>query len=205
MTSEGEMLPDGVPTPQGKMVVAGPPMTGKYSLLLRMAAAAEATPVVISTGDDAGRIREQFAAATGGSSDAVRVVDCVSRQRSEAVEDDETTRYVSSPENLTEIGVKYTDLVEDLDGVFVAVRSLSELLVYHETDAVYRFARVLFEQTGSRGWPAVALLNSSAHDERTIHTLYDLFDTVVETRESDAGRELRVRNRVRPPTGWTEF
>lgn len=204
MTSEGETLPDGVSRPSGKTVVAGPPMTGKYGLLLRMAAGAEAAPVVISTGDSAGRVREQFAAA-GGAPDVVRVVDCVSRQRNEAVEDDETTRYVSSPENLTEIGVKYTDLVEDLGDVFVALCSLSELLVYHEADAVYRFARVLFEQTESRGWPAVALLNSSAHDERTIHTLYDLFDTVVETRESDAGRELRVRNRVHPPTEWTKF
>jgi len=43
------------------------------------------------------------------------------------------------------------------------------------------------------------------HDERTLHTLLDPFDTVVDTRTTDEGWEMRARDRSSSPTAWQEF
>jgi hypothetical protein len=43
------------------------------------------------------------------------------------------------------------------------------------------------------------------HDERTLHTMYEPFDTVINTRENDGERELRVRDGRQSATPWTRF
>lgn len=196
--------------PAGRSVlVAGPPMTGKYELLFRVLGGAADRGIVITTGDPAADVRASFADAANCDPADVSVIDCVSRQRGEGVDDDETTRYVSSPKNVTEIGMKFTDLFEryqDADElVGVGLHSLSELLVYLDAEDVYKFVRLITKQAESAGWLTVATINATMHEERTLHTMYDPFDTVIDTRENDGVRELRVRSGREPATAWTDF
>ena len=197
-------------SPEGRsLLIAGPPMTGKYDLMFRLLADAAERGIVISTGDAAEDVREDFARIGGVDPDNVAVVDCVSKQRGVDTPDTPRVRYVSSPKNVTEIGMKFTDLFEEFMGyeppVGVGIHSLSELLMYLEPQDVYQFVRVLTKQAESEGWFTVAVLGSTMHDEQTLHTMYEPFDTVVNTRENDGARELRVRDRSRAATAWTTF
>lgn len=197
-------------TPAGRsLLIAGPPMTGKYELLFRVLGGATSRGIVITTGDPAADVRASYVDAAGCDPDDVSVIDCVSKQRGEGVEDDETTRYVSSPKNVTEIGMKFTDLFERHRSqealVGVGLHSLSELLVYLDPQDVYKFVRLITKQAESAGWLTVATINATMHEERTLHTMYDPFDTVIDTRENDGARELRVRSGREPATAWSSF
>ena len=91
------------------------------------------------------------------------------------------------------------------EDVAVGVHSLSQLLMYWEADRIYQFTRVLLGQARSQDWPVIAVLNPTMHDEQVVHTLLDPFDTIVDTRVSEATREFRVRNRTSSPSDWRSF
>ncbi|MGM0605594.1 MAG: DUF7504 family protein [Halobacteriota archaeon] len=191
----------------GSVVVAGPPMSGKYELLFRLLCEKADRALVISTGHDAARVRDDYESLTGSTPDSLGVVDCVTRAHQRDVSDTDLTKYVSSPKNLTAIGVKFTELTETMQGedVAVGVHSLSELLMYWDADRIYQFTRVLLGQTRSEGWFTGAVISSTMHEERTLHTLLDPFDAVVDTRTTDDGRECRLRNRTGSPCEWHSF
>ncbi|QLG60748.1 DUF7504 family protein [Halorarum salinum] len=196
--------------PEGRsLLIAGPPMTGKYDLMYRLLGDAVERGIVISTGDVAADVRADFAEIGGLDPDEVGVVDCVSKQRGVETPVTDRVRYVSSPKNVTGIGMKFTDLFEvyrEFDPpVGVGIHSLSELLMYLDPQDVYQFARVLTKQAESEGWFTVAVIGSTMHDEQTLHTMYEPFDTVVNTRENEGARELRVRDRSQVATAWTTF
>ena len=206
--SEDPPLSLDVPTEGRSVLIAGPPMTGKFGLMFQLLADAAKRGIFITTGDPAEEIQAEFAAAAGVPADEVGVVDCVSKQQGGSVEDTERIRYVSSPKNVTEIGMKFTDLFEVFreydETVGVGVHSLSELLMYLDLQDVYQFVRVLTSQAESEGWFTVAVVSSTVHDEQTLHTMYEPFDTVISTREHDGERQLRVRDRSQS-SGWTAF
>ena len=194
-------------TETGSIIIAGPPMTGKYELMHRIFGARADHALVLSTGHDADGVRGDYESITGNDGESVGVIDCVSREQGSDVEDSEFTKYVSSPKNLTDLGVKFTELADAMadSEPTVGLHSLSQLLMYWEADRIYQFTRVLLSQTQNEGWPTIAVINSTMHDEQTIHTLLDPFDTVVDTRTKDEGRELRIRGRLSSPTPWQQF
>lgn len=186
------------------VLIRGPPMSGKFDLLLRTLAETD-NAILLSTGKPAAQARETF--AEYGDSSTLGVVDCITGDDHREAQDG-PVRYVSSPQNLTELGVKFTDLAEafvDGDDVAVGLHSLSELLMYWEPRRVYQFIQVLLGQVRESEWGAVAVLDDAAADEQTIHTLTAPFDVLVDTRTHDGTRELRVRRRGAVETAWSEF
>ena len=194
-------------TETGSIIIAGPPMSGKYELMHRIFGAQSEHALVLSTGHDADSVREDYESITDNSGDAVGVIDCVSSEQGADVTDTEFTKYVSSPKNLTDLGVKFTELADAMadDEPTVGLHSLSQLLMYWEADRIYQFTRVLLGQTQNEEWPTIAVINATMHDEQTIHTLLDPFDTVVDTRTEDEGREMRIRGQLSSPTPWQQF
>lgn len=193
------------------VLVRGPAMSGKYDLTLRLLAAAGERRLLVSTDDQVGRVRPEF--ATYGDPETLGVVDCATRLQADSRDDDGDDpyiRYASSPQNLTEVGVKFTDLVEtmeaeDVERVAVGVHSLSTLLMYWEPKRIYQFVRVLVNQSQGLGWPTVAVLDDAATDDQTVNTLTQPFDLVIDTRATDDGNEYRVRGAGYEPTDWTPF
>ena len=181
-------------------------MSGKYDLFNRLLAAWSDAPVVVSTGRTAEKVRADHDRIVGNGDDLV-VIDCVTHQQGDKRTDTPTTKYVSGPGDLTEIGIKFTDVVEASAGRdrAVGVYSLSELLMYWEPDRVYQFTRVMGSQSSGQGWPFVGVVGSTTHDERVVQTLYEPFDLVVETRVEDDERQFRVRDRMGQPAGWKPF
>ena len=194
------------------IVIAGPPMTGKYELLLSVLAHRTDDAVLISTRNSADRIRSDLAAAKGDRPlGRIGVIDCVNRPEGLEEAETELVKYVQSPENLTRIGVKFTELFEalyeedDAGNVGVGLHSISQLLMHSGLRSVYQFLQVLTGQVRSAGWQFVAVLDTDA-DEEDLQTLYHHFDGVVHTRENERGeRECRIRGLAPTTSDWTTF
>lgn len=199
-------LPDAVRTADS-VLISGPPMSGKYDLFNRLLAEWSTEPVVISTGRTAEKVRDDYETITGEDGDNVIVIDCVTHEQGDKRDDTMRTKYVGSAGNLTDIGIKFTDIVESSTGRdrAVGLYSLSQLLMYWDPERIYRFTRVMTSQTSGEGWPFVGVVGSTAHDEQVVHTLHEPFEVVAETRVENDDREFRVRGRVGQPSDWVPF
>lgn len=197
---------------EATFVVAGPPMTGKYVVMLSILAHHTDEGIVISTKNAADRVVSDFEEiAKGREYGRLGVIDCVSRPEQISDADSELVKHVQSPENLTKIGVKFTELFELLyedsstSQVGVGLHSISQLLMHSELKNVYQFLQVLLGQIRSVNWLGVAVLDTTLEEEQ-LQTIYHHFDGIVQTRENDDGqRELRIRG-IGPSTSeWTAF
>ncbi len=200
------VLPDAVSNADS-VLISGPPMSGKYELFARLLATWSDAPVVVSTGNTAEKIRSDYERITGERGSDVVVIDCVTHEQGEKRPDTSTTKYVASAGNLTDIGIKFTDVVESSAGLnrAVGIYSLSQLLMYWDAERIYQFTRVMVSQASGEGWPLVGVVGSTTHDEQVLHTLHEPFDLVVETRLDGDEREFRARDRVGGPTDWVPF
>jgi KaiC/GvpD/RAD55 family RecA-like ATPase len=193
-------------SPGESLLVSGPPMTGKYTVMLRLLAATADDLVVVSTDTQAATVRRDVHELAGLPPESVGVVDCAGTADDEG--GDDLVRHVGSPENLTQLGIQFTSLTEqfeDREHVAVGLSSLSTLLMYWDAQRVYQFLRVFLDRVEDLSWSCVSVVGSTMHDEQTLHTLYDPFDAIIETRETDDGRELRRRGRLDAPTDWEAF
>lgn len=204
--TEKASLPD-VP-PDAAILVTGPPMTGKYELLLGLLARQADRGIVITTKHGADRVIRDYRAVAGDVPDSrIGVVDCV--RRHETLEEDGTIRYAESPENLTRIGVKFTELFErfydDEGHAAVGVHSLSHLLMHTDVSNVYKFLQVLTGHVRSVDWFHASVLDTSVLEAEQMATIQQQFDGLIETREGDDGRrEFRTRG-LAPDADWTPF
>lgn len=195
------------------ILIAGPPMTGKYELLLRLIQLHADRVIFISTKNGYERVREDFRSAVGPVDESrMGIVDCVSYHQ--PVDLDQLSgpvKLAESPENLTRIGVKFTELFDEfLDAepgtIAVGIHSVSQLLMHSEVKQVYQFLQVLVGQIRNAGHLVVAVVDASATDDETLATLQQHFDGLIHTRENDAGaREFRVRGLTPSASPWTEF
>lgn len=179
-------------------------MSGKSALHDLLLAETADRLIVLSTSDGDGVVSDRFPGV-----DELGIVDCVTRSQHVDVTETDLVRYVSSPKNLTEIGMKFTGLVEEFDDdgppVAVGLDSLSELLVYREAEEVYRFVRTFTGQVAGLGWTSIVTINTDMHDDRTVGTILEPFDVVLDTRVVDGDRQFRVRGGEDGETRWQDF
>jgi len=204
----GSPAPVGVLEKGAAVLVRGPALSGKYELLMRLLSARDAYGLLVSTSRQAASARADFAAHA--AADRLAVVDCSTRVQGENGDEGALLRYAPSPKNLTQIGVKFTDLVATLQGreamATVGLHSLSELVMYWEPEQVFRFVRIMLGECREVDWPLVATVDDTALDERAVSTLTQPFDTVIVTRVTDdGGQEFMVRQQGEPDTEWVRF
>ena len=108
---------------------------------------------------------------------------------------DVTIQTVSSPGNLTDLGIKVSEYVEawEADGnqTVICFHSLTALLQYADLQRAFRFLHVLTGRVRTTNGFAHYHMDPSAHDPRTLNTLMTLFDGVVEWD----GEDWSVRSR----------
>lgn len=189
------VLPKLTAVPRGtSILVAGPAMTGKTELvadLLGRGLELEEHALVVTPDEGTQRIQSRFPAADG-----LNVVDCSGT--GESFDDSAAVKYVSSPGDLTGIGIgiaKCTQSIGDRasDGVRIAVLSLSTVLRYTDIDALFNFVHVLTGRIEATGYLGVFTIDPTVHDEKTVNTVKAQVDGLVELREADGGgREARV-------------
>jgi len=95
---------------------------------------------------------------------------------------DVTVNRLSSPENLTKLGVRVTESLDELvDNVkgrqtVVCFDSVTALLQYVELDQAFRFFHVVTDRLADADAMAHFHMDPGAHDDETIETLKSLFD-----------------------------
>mgnify|MGYP000636901952 FL=1 len=97
---------------------------------------------------------------------------------------DVTIEQISSPENLTRLGVRLTNSLAELTEsvgdrqVVVCFDSVTAMLQYVELDQAFRFLHVVTDRFEDAGVMAHFHVDPGAHDDETIETLRSLFDGV---------------------------
>ena len=193
--------------PGTNVLISGGRMLGKERLALELLAVGSEEEAIAVTPDTAGgRLRDSFESVAGGL-DRLRVVDCTGASSKGSFDDTDDMKYVASPGDLTGIGmgiVKCTrDMDESVDGLRMAVLSLSTLLRYSDPDRVFNFLHTVTGRVSAADYLGIATLDPDAHDPQDVNTLSSQFDVVVELREADeVGREVRVVGHHESPRTW---
>ncbi len=187
--------------PGTNLLFAGPPLTGKRSLAMDVLA--EGTrrgeaAIVVTTKDGAERVLDDYRDRVEIEGRPVAVVDCVTRQQGVGeVRDDDRIKYASSPVDMTGIGIKLSEFLElfyqdrGVEQTRVMLHSLSTLLMYSDLQTVFRFLHVFTGRIQSVDGLGLFCIDSTAHDDRTMNTLKQLFDGIVTTSE-DAEPTVRL-------------
>ncbi|WP_049925230.1 RAD55 family ATPase [Halopiger goleimassiliensis] len=187
--------------PGTNVLVAGPPMTGKRDLavdVLVQGARRGDGSIVVTTKDSADKILDEFDDRTDSAD--VGIVDCVTKQRGIGTGgDDPRVKYASSPVDMTGIGIKLSEFLQEFyetRGVTnnrVLLHSISTLLMYSDLRTVFRFLHVFTGRIQSADALGIYVIDSTAHDDQTMNTLKQLFDGVLTIEETD-GDGPRIRS-----------
>ncbi|WP_232701364.1 RAD55 family ATPase [Halobacterium wangiae] len=192
------------------LLLSGPAMSGKRALLLELLARGDADgegSVLVTSRDPADEVLAEYEDALGGDPGFLRLVDCVSTQSGSATDGDRV-RYVSSPGDLTGMGIEFSEVAsiasqQGVDRLRVGFDSLSPLLMYVDIERLFRFLHVFTSQIQTQGWLGIFSVDPESHDDQTMNTISQLFDGVVDLRITDGGeREVRVRGITDTPTDW---
>ncbi len=199
-----DVLPDVEIDPGTNVLVAGPPLTGKRRIafdILASGADRGDGSIVVTTKDSADKVLESFDDHVGeGVEPDIGVVDCVTKQRGiGTIDDDPRIKYASSPVDMTGIGIKLSEFLQEfyeargLTQNRVLLHSVSTLLMYSDLQTVFRFLHVFTGRIQSADAMGVYVIDSTAHDDQTMNTLKQLFDAVVELEETADGEEPEIR------------
>ncbi|MDY7082253.1 MAG: ATPase domain-containing protein [Halobacteria archaeon] len=205
--------------PGTTLLISGPVMSGKRGLALEFLAQGSKNneaSIVISTDKDAESILEEYEETTGDSEPSkfgagIGVIDCYGSGKSG--ENDNPTRrirHVSSPSDLTGLSIQISELIEEFEdaaGIRIAMVSVSTLLMYLDTETVFKFIHVFVSRIRNADGVAFFVLDSSSVEPTTLSTLKQPFDGVIEVRETDEGdgREIRVVGLKPQPTEWSSI
>jgi len=198
-----EVVPGRAVEPGTNLLVAGPPLTGKRRLALQLIAAGherDEGALVVTTRDSARRILEEYGEMVPDLAEAdLGIVDCVTRQQGGGDQlDDERVAYTASPVDMTGIGIELSELLErfyverGLQRNRILLDSVSTLLMYSDLRTVFRFLHVFTGRVASADAFGIYVVDASAHDDRTLSTLEQLFDGVLVVEEAPDGGEPRT-------------
>ncbi|QHS15842.1 RAD55 family ATPase [Halopenitus persicus] len=187
--------------PGTNLLLSGPALTGKRSLALDVLADGVEdgdSAIIVTTKDNGDRVLESLGERVDYADRPVAVVDCVTRQQGVGdARDDDRIKYTSSPVDMTGIGIKLSEFLEEFYGNRgiernrIMVHSLSTLLMYAELQTVFRFLHVFTGRVQSVGGFGLFCIDSTAHDDQTMNTLKQLFDGIITTSE-DAEPTIRL-------------
>ncbi|QLK25555.1 recombinase RecA [Natrinema zhouii] len=199
-----DVLPDAELDPGTNVLVAGPPLTGKRRIAFEILASGANRgdgSIVVTTKDSADKVLESFTDRVDeGVEPDIGVVDCVTKQRGiGTIDDDPRIKYASSPVDMTGIGIKLSEFLQEfyeargLTENRVLLHSVSTLLMYSDLQTVFRFLHVFTGRIQSADALGVYVIDSTAHDDQTMNTLKQLFDAVIELEETSDGEEPTIR------------
>lgn len=201
--------------PGSSILISGPAMTGKQGLAYDVLADGVSDgqgAIIVSTGDRAETVVDEFSGRVGTDDFELGVIDCAGDQQTgeSGVGNDVFTHRVNSPGDLTGIGIGITEALEALHGRGadrgrLALSSLSTMLTYTDRKTVFKFCHVLSSRLEAAEYLGLFTIDASAHDEQTLQVIKQAFDGMIEVRENDGRREARVRGVTSEPSEWVEL
>ncbi|WP_276259243.1 DUF7504 family protein [Haloglomus litoreum] len=185
----------------------GPPLVGEQAVgnrfLARGLDAGEGAILVATTGSP-DQVRERVALHTERADAPFAVV--TTNDASFETSGDDLSWQVSSPADLTGIGIAITEAIETVtgrgtDGFRLVVDSLAPLTVYSEFERVYRFLHVALGRVATAQGVSFCYLPSDTVGNRA-GTLRGLLTGVLEFREGERGPEYRMEGFPTAPEDW---
>jgi len=178
--------------PGTNLLVSGPPLSGVRRLALAALAHGvdhDEAVLVITTRYSADRVLADLDALFDTDAATLGLVDCVTSRQHRKHTDDRRVKYVTSPADLTGIGIKFSEFVKEfrareVEGTRVVLDSLSTLLPYAETQPVFKFVHVLAGQITKNDGLGIHVMEPQAHDPQERHTLEELFDNTVTVEDN---------------------
>lgn len=190
----------------GSTLVVGPTFSGRRRLFHRLLRESPGRPVVVATREPTKCLRSRYDRLTDDGASTPIVIDCITNSLGRSEGDTATTKYAQDPGNLTSIGTKFAEVLDqhETDQLSVGLTNLSPLLVYTSPSDAFQFVQVLVQQSIGADSPVITTIDPSVHDASTVDQFVPLFDSVIETRRTDDGdQEFRVRKPRR--TEWEAF
>lgn len=170
------------------VLLAAPSMTGGEAEactdLLTSSNPAEANVLWVTfRGDATDCVDQWFAAADAEPGNAAVVV---VGESPGTVPEGVTVEHVSSPSDLTGLGITIGELLTQLGGSpVVCFDSLTAMLQYVEVETAYEFLHAITGQLYAADARAHFHVDPTAHDRTTVDSIASLFDAVVEFGEGD--------------------
>jgi hypothetical protein len=149
----------------------------------------------------------------------IGIIDAVSKLSTPEISDSMQVRYVSSPSDLTGIGIKFSSLVESIfngefgdseDALFPPpirfyIDSLTTLLMYRKLEVIYQFLHVIAAKLKKMEAIGIYALNNESFDEKTISLIKHLMNVVIEVKNEQHVDFLRVQGIPGIPQDWVQF
>jgi KaiC/GvpD/RAD55 family RecA-like ATPase len=200
------------------ILLIGPPLTGK-AIIARAAMynglKSKEAGIYISTKDSGTKIEERYANSglpLDPYGDAYGIVDCVSRSlRTDKTEISKNTALVASAVDMTGISIAVGKFLEEfwrekqMKRIRVIIESVSNLLMYSNVQTVYRFLHVFTGKVRAVEGLGIYTLEEGMHEPMVITTLKQLVQGVIELKEEEDRRFLRVSGITPMPTKWVEY
>jgi KaiC/GvpD/RAD55 family RecA-like ATPase len=143
--------------------------------------------------------------------DRIGIIDCVTKTSGVTVVENYNIKMASSPVDLTGIGVKISQFFEEflknkkIQKIQLYINSVSTILMYSNLQTVFKFLNVFTGRIKSTGSLGIYLIANGIHDERTLATLKQLFDGIIETESENDTNYIRVVGLSSKPTPWFEY
>ena len=204
----GDGIPlSGVP-PGTTLFVGGEEINAAEELTLSMALrgreAGEGT-ILVSTNTTSEKLLDRCERLSiGTDTGTVGAIDCSGTEPDESR--DAVLQTVSSPQDLTGIGIEFSRLYErlyrsEVRKIRTGFVSVAPLLMYSDLRTVFRFLHSLTSRITGVDGLGVFVVDPAAHDEQTANMLAQLADGRIEVRDG----QLRVRGLPDQPTEWTPY
>jgi hypothetical protein len=203
------------PMPAGtNVLVAGSGLSGARQLALRMIAAGSRNgegTTLLSIDAPREKTLAEFEAVGGDPKpDRTGIVECTTGGEA-APPDHEHVRTVATPGDLTGIGIEFSSICESLYGggyrrIRTGLFTVSALCLYaDDLRPVFRFLHTVTGRIANIDGFGVCVVDPSAQDEQSVHSVAQAFDARIDVREGDSAPELRVRGLPDQPHEWTAF
>jgi KaiC/GvpD/RAD55 family RecA-like ATPase len=198
------------------IMLIGPPMSGKeiilHHIMYNGVERNDNAVIMVATYESASLILEWFKEnKLELPLSRIGIIDCVSKSLGGTVLENESIKIVNSPLDLTGIGVKISQFLEDfimkkkILKTQLHINSLSTILMYSNIQTVFRFMHVFTGRIKASGGLGIYVLESGMHDERTIAILKQLFDGTIEIKSENDMNFIRVVDMYSKPTPWFEY
>lgn len=197
------------------LMLIGPPMSGKDDLantIIGHGLKEGDSSIIVSTRETGERVLDWFS-NNGMDIDTsdLGVVDCVTKTLGIPTSDEDHIKRASSPVDLTGIGVRIGQYFEEYlvekksPGLRFCINSLSTILMYSNLQTLFRFLHVFTGRVKASNSFGIFIVEDEMHDPQTIATLKQLFDGMIEIKETDSGHSIRILGITPKPTPWYDF
>jgi len=181
------------------------PVPGEYSL-------------VLSTNERAAEVVDFFKSA-GCDKRFIGVIDAITKSSTPSIADTPRLMFVSSPTDLTGIGIKFSNMIESIfEGTFAdgetglfpppirfCVNSISTLLMYRKLEVMYQFLHILTAKQKKIEGLAIYLLNNESFDDKTLSLIKQLMTGVIEVKVEGNANYFRITGIRGTKADWQKF